>query len=564
MVVISLDGDPPATGPCVSLEGSDKESPDLPKRSKSAESYMSNESELRVESKVGRVQLSVRFNRNRKVEDDYIITNQVLGTGLNGVVRLGYSKVFKNQKVAVKAFKLAAMYGNKKEQLESEVEVSLTLDHPHIARLLCVYETPKYLHLVMECMEGGELLARLNKAQTYSEHDAADAAWQMLLALNYMHAHGIIHADVKLENFLYDQEGSAHLKLIDFGFSKVWESSSNVQASIGTLSYVAPEVLQKRISDQSDLWSLGVIVFILLAGYMPFDGCEEEQVKAIAAGSYKMKPERWEHVSKDACDFVRSLLQVDTNLRLTADQALAHSWIVNRNSRQASCASSADVVMALREFGKASKFRRVCMNAMAWSLTNEERAQVQKHFIAMDKNQKGTITLTELRDVMIEEFDISEKETLEIFEVLDSNSDELIHYSDFLAAMVSTRIALHDDLLSQSFAKFDVDSSGFITLENMHEILGETFEGAPVSHVMKEADLVNDGKISYPEFVAFVKGVPLDSMQQTAYEQMIDGVIAKEVANEQEPGVDEIYSLVPHHVAVRGGAQPAPKCCSLQ
>lgn len=475
----------------------------------------------RMESKIGKVQLSGRYHRlPKKLEDDYELTAKVLGSGYNGVVRMGQSKVgtTNKQKVAVKAFKLTGLNGDKRSQLESEVEIFLQMDHPHVTRLYDVYESADHLHLIMECMEGGELFDRVTELKQFSERDAADAVWQMLLALNYLHSHGIVHRDLKLENFLYDQKNSSHLKLIDFGFSKVWEPNVKMHVSCGTLSYVAPEVLEKSYTSQCDLWSLGVIVFILLAGYMPFSGSEQVQTKNISEGKYKMKPERWKNVTKPAVDFVQALLALDPKKRLTAQGALEHDWIANRQkiNGEATQEVDASVVEALRAFGHASKFRRCCMEMMAWSLSNDERSKVRDYFVAMDKSQQGTITMKELKDVLVNKFHIPDAETREIFHALDSNSDEEIHYSDFLAAMVQNRIALHDDLLKQAFKRFDVDNSGYITKENMVEVLGETFEGQEVESLMKEADYLHDGRISYPEFVAYIKGTPLEGHQDAA------------------------------------------------
>jgi len=479
----------------------------------------------RASSACGKVAVSGRYHRApRKLEDDYEVTQKVLGSGYNGVVRMGVSKINKTQKVAVKAFKLAGLQGDKKQQLESEVEIFLVMDHPHVTRLFDVYESAEHLHMVMECMEGGELFDRVTELKQFSERDAADSVWQMLLALNYLHSHGMVHRDLKLENFLYDQKNSSHLKLIDFGFSKVWESSIKMHVSCGTLSYVAPEVLEKSYTSQCDLWSLGVIVFILLAGYMPFSGAEAIQTKNISEGKYKMKEERWKNVSAEATEFVKSLLEVDPKKRLTCQTALDHSWIANRH--KSTTEVNQGICDALRNFGQASKFKRVCMEMMAWSLSNDERAKVRDYFIAMDKNQQGTITLQELRDVLINKFHITDAETNAIFQAMDTNHDEEIHYSDFLAAMVSTRIAVHDDLLRQAFKKFDVDNSGYITADNMREVLGEHHEGEEVEELMKEADLKKDGRISYEEFVAYIKGEPMEGHTGAAV-KVIDGMIKK-------------------------------------
>jgi len=491
----------------------------------------------RATAVVGKVAVSGRYHRApRKLEDDYEVLTKVLGSGYNGVVRMGINKINKSQKVAVKAFKLAGLVGEKKQQLESEVEIFLVMDHPHVTRLYDVYEEAHNLNMVMECMEGGELFDRVTELKQFSERDAADSVWQMLLALNYLHSHGMVHRDLKLENFLYDQQKSSHLKLIDFGFSKVWEPSIKMHVSCGTLSYVAPEVLDKSYTSQCDLWSLGVIVFILLAGYMPFSGAEAIQTKNISEGKYKMKPERWKNVSADATEFVKSLLLVDPKKRLNCQSALDHTWIANRHKYKTEV--NQDICDALRNFGQASKFKRVCMEMMAWSLSNEERAKVRDYFIAMDKSQKGTITLAELKDILINKFHITDEETKQIFMAMDSNHDEEIHYSDFLAAMVSTRIAVHDDLLRQAFKKFDVDNSGYITADNMREVLGEHHEGVEVETLMREADFKNDGRISYEEFVAYIKGEPMSGHSEAAT-KVIDNMIKQEQQGNDVKGLEK-------------------------
>mmetsp|Transcript_56615 Transcript_56615/g.143328 ORF Transcript_56615/g.143328 Transcript_56615/m.143328 type:complete len:548 (-) Transcript_56615:120-1763(-) len=484
----------------------------------------------RLEARVGKIPLSGRYHKyGKKFSNDYEVVNKALGSGYNGVVRMAMPKNGSgNQRFAIKEFKLyPPLSKDKRGQLESEVEIFLCMDHPHITRLFDVYESDDTLTLVMECMEGGELFDRVTKIKRFSEKDAADAVWQMLLAVNYIHTHGIVHRDLKLENFLYDSEGSNHLKLIDFGFSKMWDPNIKMHVSCGTLAYVAPEVLSKSYTSQCDLWSLGVIVFILLSGYMPFSGSEEQQTKNISNGNYKMKPERWNNISESAKQFVTGLLQVDAKKRMTAELALKHEWIAQRNqSSSGENQMPAEVVDALRSFGQASKFRRCCMEMMAWSLSNADRAKVRQYFVAMDQNHQGTITLQELKQVLEDKFHISEEETKAVFNALDSNNDEEIHYSDFLAAMVSTRIALHDDLLKSAFKKFDTDGSGFITPENLREVLGDTFEGEEVEQLMAEADKLKDGRISYAEFVHYLRGDPMGKHAQAA-DKIIDTQIEK-------------------------------------
>jgi len=476
-----------------------------------------------LSDRLGKISLSGRYHvLPKKIESDYQVSEKILGTGYNGVVHLA-SRAGANegQRFAVKAFKFCKVAAEKRAQLQSEVGIFLCMDHPQIARLYDVYETDAYLYLVMECLEGGELFDRVQERTTFTERDAADAINQMLLALNYIHSHGIVHRDVKLENFLFDSRTSNHLKLIDFGFSKMWDPNIKMHVSCGTLAYVAPEVLQKNYTSQCDLWSLGVIAFVLLSGYMPFSGNEEVQTERICAGKYVMKPDRWSAISLEAKSFTKALLEVDPDKRMSASGALSHAWLQQRHASHTEV--DVGVVDALRQFGQASKFRRCCMEMMALSLSNKERAKVENYFMIMDESKQGTITLAELRKVLMDKFHISNEETLAIFNAMDSNHNEEIHYSDFLAAMVSTRISIHDDLLKATFNKFDVDGSGYITPDNLREVLGETYEGDDVEKLMEEADFLHDGRISYPEFVSYLRGDPM----QEVTAQIIDKQLEK-------------------------------------
>jgi len=463
---------------------------------------------LKVEARMGKIPYSGRYHSQRKLEDDYVMSQSVLGAGYSGEVKMATSRSQPGLRVAVKTFQLDNLASEKREQLENEVENYLSMDHPHITRLYDVYESKHQLHLVMECMDGGELFDRVTEKKRFSEDEAIDALRQMLLALNYIHSHGIVHRDIKLENFIFDKKGSGHLKLIDFGFSKMWDPSDEekMTSSLGTISYVAPEVLNKSYTSQCDLWSLGVIAFILLSGYMPFSGSDANQVRNISRGKYLVKPERWANVSEEAKSFVHALMEVDPSKRLTAQQALEHPWI-SKNRQSRSGEVSVEVAEALRQFSQVSKFRRCCMEMLAWSLSNDERAKVRDTFLTLDTNQQGTITLGELKSVMVDKLHVTdERETLRVFEALDYNHDQEIHYSDFLAAMVDTQINLNTDLLYAAFRRFDTDGSGFITLSNLKEVLGSRVEGEKVEAFMDDVDQNKDGQISFEEFAAYLRG----------------------------------------------------------
>lgn len=463
----------------------------------------------RLEQHVEKNQISGRYHRLPKMlTSDYELSDTVLGSGANGDVHLATSKCHHNHhnhRFAVKEFNFKDLPPEKKAQLECEVEVFLTMDHPHIARLTDVYESAEHLDIVMECMEGGELFDRIKARQRFSERDTANSVWQMLLALNYIHSHGIIHGDIKLENFMYDSPESDHIKLIDFGFSKM--NGDSTSKAFGTLSYVAPEMLELKCTSRSDMWSLGVIVFVLLSGYMPFRGSEQEQLERISTGKFLMKKEKWAGVSVDAIDFTRALLRVDPTKRLTAQSALEHPFIANRHIEKTDVDPL--ILQALRDYGYESKFRQSCLSVMAWCLSNEDRHKVEEDFLAMDEHHHGTITYEDLKKTMVQKFGLPRQEVNRTYRALSDHKDHEIHYSDFLAAMVSKRIGLNEELLQECFSRFDVDNTGYITAENMRSVLGDRFHGQRVESLLREVDTKDNGRVSYHEFASYMGKTPL-------------------------------------------------------
>jgi len=468
----------------------------------------------------------------RALQDDYVIEDEVLGVGGTGMVKLARSKEEQRssdtgsgipQRFAVKEAMVAGVKDEERQRMQSEVEIFLRLDHPHITRLYDVYESSEGLQLVMECMEGGDLFSRLETRRVFSEADAADTAYQILLALNYIHSHGIVHRDLKLENFMYDSAHGNHLKMIDFGFSRACSKHTRMCQPLGTVPYSAPEVLNRNYTSQCDLWSLGVIVYTLLAGHMPFPGATQIMMQRIKQGSYHMKHERWRSVSKEAKSFVKSLMQVDPDRRLSAPSALQHAWLGQRRMQSKKIEVHSGVINALRDFSYASDFRRCCMMLMAWCLSNEERAAVRQYFLALDRNKHGTIILPELQRAMQEaKHGTPEKEVRQMFDALDFNKDEEIQYSDFLAAMLNSRTELSDSLLYSAFKRFDADHSGYITVDNVRTVMGHSYCVNKAKALIKEADHTQDGQISYQEFVMYVTG------ENGKYKSVIAGGVGKD------------------------------------
>jgi calcium-dependent protein kinase len=454
----------------------------------------------------------------RKLSAEYQMTSKVLGTGCNGSVRMANSLSMKDKQhtFAVKTFNTKGMRAEKLAHLQAEIEIFMCMDHPHVAQLVDVYESEHSIALVMECMSGGELFNRITRCKHFEENDAAQATRQMLLAVSYVHSHGIVHRDLKLENFLYDTQGSSHLKLIDFGFSKFYDTKQRMRTSCGTLAYVAPEVLRKSYTSQCDLWSMGVLVFILLSGHMPFFGKDEQQMKNIKGGYYVMKQEQWKGISNEARSFVHGLLEVDPGKRFTAGSALEHSWITKHCQEPE--LDFGPMVSALRSWLLAPKLLRASFSLMAWSLTNKQQAAVRDHFLSMDRNHDGAVSLSELKSIMTDRCGVPEAEVAAVFRVFVESHDREIHYSDCLAATACDQIELDDDLLYTTFQKFDTRGAGYLNAVDFHEVLGVSLEGGQAQALVREADVLQrrDGHIDYAEFVEYIRSSKLRLKDKTA------------------------------------------------
>lgn len=318
---------------------------------------------------------------------------------------------------------------------------------------------------------------------------------------------GVVHRDIKLENFLYEHRRSNHLKLIDFGFSKILLPDTKMSASCGTLAYVAPEVLRKNYTNKCDMWSLGVVSFALLVGHMPFQGQDAAQVKDIKAGRYLYKEHLWVKVSKVAHEFVEKLLIVAPEVRLSAQEALQHRWIVEHKRKiSQEHHFDDDVAVALASFSQASKFRRACLYVMAMSIPSNEERSLRNVFLEMDKGNTGLINLSDFRRVLAEHVQLQDSDVQGIFEALDINNSDQVDYSEFLAAMVFART--DDELLRSAFRRFDVSNTGFISEDDLHAVLGE--ETADVRQIV-EVVASQQGQISLDDFTSYMRRAGSDA-----------------------------------------------------
>ncbi|XP_030379819.1 calcium/calmodulin-dependent protein kinase type 1 isoform X2 [Scaptodrosophila lebanonensis] len=267
------------------------------------------------------------LNKQVSIEEKYNL-HGLLGTGAFSEVRLAESKDSPGEHYAVKIIDKKALKG-KEESLENEIRVLRRLTHPNIVQLLETYEDKSKVYLVMELVTGGELFDRIVEKGSYTEKDASHLIRQILEAVDYMHEQGVVHRDLKPENLLYySPDDDSKIMISDFGLSKM-EDSGIMATACGTPGYVAPEVLaQKPYGKAVDVWSIGVISYILLCGYPPFyDENDANLFAQILKGEFEFDSPYWDEISDSAKHFIKNMMCVTVEKRYTCKQALAHPWI---------------------------------------------------------------------------------------------------------------------------------------------------------------------------------------------------------------------------------------------
>ncbi|XP_062345148.1 ribosomal protein S6 kinase alpha-2 isoform X2 [Cinclus cinclus] len=226
-----------------------------------------------------------------------------------------------------------------KRDPSEEIEILLRYgQHPNIITLKDVYDDGKFVYLVMELMRGGELLDRILRQKCFSEREASAVLCTITRTVDYLHSQGVVHRDLKPSNILYmDESGNPDsIRICDFGFAKQLRAENGLlMTPCYTANFVAPEVLKRQGYDAAcDIWSLGILLYTMLAGFTPFangpDDTPEEILARIGSGKYALTGGNWDSVSDTAKDIVSKMLHVDPHQRLTAVQVLRHPWIVNR------------------------------------------------------------------------------------------------------------------------------------------------------------------------------------------------------------------------------------------
>ncbi|OMJ91143.1 hypothetical protein SteCoe_6407 [Stentor coeruleus] len=455
----------------------------------------------------------------------YIITDNIhkyyefkqnLGSGHFGIVKLGVSKLGNKQKVAIKSV-LKERVKEELQNLQRELTILKTVDHPNIIKLYEVFEDDKYIHIVMECCSGGELYDRLEKKGKYSEKEAAFLMYKLFYSINHLHVSNIAHRDLKPENCLFDtKRDDAEVKLVDFGLASKFTKDKGMSTVVGTPYYVAPEIINGNYGPECDIWSLGVILHTLLVGYPPFRGENKAEIfKKVLKAKYSLKEKEFETVSKEAKELIKKLLNPDSKKRITAAEAMEDIWFRNTISTTIDRPLDPIVVARLHSFKAESKIKGEIMKMLVQMLSDNDIFHLKDVFRKMDRSHSGFISPRDLELSFVEAgLDATKNRIQDVIREADFDKNGLLSYTEFLAATLELGTIMKQENVWAAFKKFDIENQGFISKAQLKKALEKTgieITDTDVDTMMRELTLKNPSQIAFKEFCAI-----LDRIKYTA------------------------------------------------
>ncbi|PNY11238.1 calcium-dependent protein kinase 9-like protein [Trifolium pratense] len=397
-----------------------------------------------------------------------------------------------------------------KEDIKREIQIMQHMSgQSNIVEFKGAYEGKNSVNVVMELCAGGELFDRIIAKGKYSERAAASICRQIVNVVHICHFMGVMHRDLKPENFLLSsKDDNATIKATDFGLSVFIEEGKVLRDVVGSAYYVAPEVLRRKYGKEIDIWSAGVILYILLCGVPPFWAETEKGIfDAILVGHIDFESRPWPSISNSAKDLITKMLTQDPKKRITASQVLEHPWLKEGGNASDKPIDSA-VLSRMKQFRAMNKLKKLALKVIAENLSSEEIQGLKAMFTNMDTDKSGTITYEELRAGLQRlGSTLTEAEVRQLMEAADVDGNGSIDYIEFITATMHRHRLERDEHLYMAFQYFDKDNSGFITRDELETAMKEYDMGDEdtIREIISEVDTDNDGRINYEEFCAMMR-----------------------------------------------------------
>ena len=408
------------------------------------------------------------------------------------------------------------------QEIVNEINILRTLDHPNVLKIFEFYSDKNSYSIVTELCSGGELFQEIVDKGPFNESYSAYVMFQILSAINYCHNMKVIHRDLKPENILIvdrDKNNYPRIKICDFGTSKMFEKGAVQKKLVGSSYYIAPEVLKKRYDEKCDIWSCGVILYILLSGRPPFGGdTDKEIMDNVTMGKYDLQTNPFDKVSKSCKDLIQKLLIMEPKKRISAQDALNHPWFKENKSKELfnQIKDESTLKKLLSNLKSYKRESIIQETALAYLVHNfpqmRDVINACKLFNQIDVNGDGKITKEELLKGLQGKMKSPTlaKDVDEIYKNIDMDNNGYIEYEEFVRAAVSKEKFLSEGVLRYAFRYFDKDNSGEITIDEIEEVFKESISDKTKIHdslqqIINEVDANGDGVIDFNEFVFIMK-----------------------------------------------------------
>lgn len=447
-----------------------------------------------------------------------------LGSGKSGQCYEGKHRVTK-QIFAVKVIRVRNLDETMKDRLLDEIEFMTEMDHPNIVKVFeCFRSVKGDFALVMELLSGGELYEHLLDSEEgrYDEKVAARLFEMMCKAVAYIHSKNICHRDLKLENFVFDETSEeAQIKLIDFGLSRRHGLGiKRMKTAVGTPYYVAPEVIERGQSYGAacDVWSLGVLLYMMLSGRPPFDAETDRGIlSAIRKCQYNFSDPIWRTISSSVKGLIKQMLVSDPKKRIAPSDILMHPWVQQASSAKFRDPVNAVLAKNLRNFMSVSALKRTTMEMIALSMNPSQIKGLQAEFEKIDTNKDGVLTLREFHAALKGKMPREEIETL--FAELDGDCSGHIEYSEFVSAAIASRHTMPESQLRLAFNRLDADGSGTVEADDLKQLFPDHQEEA--DEMMRELNISPHQQIPFEQFLQLMRGPRMATRRQAAEEEAV-------------------------------------------
>ena len=454
--------------------------------------------------------------------EKYYKMEKHLGDGIYSSVYIVSNKLTGDKRV-MKIIDKSKIYTEESEKkIANELSILQKMDHPNILKIFEFYTTPKTYNLIVELCTGGKIFEELTEKGTLKEKSVAYIIYQLLSAINYCHKMKIIHRHLKPENILIskrEKDDLLYVKIGGFATAKMNKEGIIEKKIKDTSYYFAPEIITNNYDEKCDIWSIGVIMYLLLSGRLPFSGENDIEInEKILKGKYDLKISAFKNISLEAIDLIKNLLIVNPLARINAKDALNHIWFQKLKIKELfNEIKNKNTIQKLLENLKNYKSNSIIQEtALAYLVHNFPQLisviNACKLFNIIDNDNDGKIKSKELYNG-IKKFinnDNLESDCEEIFKKLDMDNNGYIQYEEFVRAAVNKRKFLDEKILKFAFNFFDKDENGEISFEEIEKVFKSSVPDPKNVHlvlfkIINEVDSNNDGKISFEEFCFAMK-----------------------------------------------------------